>query len=368
MIQQLNGEALARILQAEDVETLTVRDLVVLTREEIVDFLPDGVYRIDPRNGDRVLYHSSRGSRPHDNVPTAERQIPERECVICQGETTNVIDVAGLSEGFTFINKNLFPVLYPFEGEDTASGLHFLQWTSSQHDKDWHNMPLGDCVVVMARLAALEKTLLAGADELPSVADFGHGRDHKRVPRGFVIVIKNYGRLVGGSLIHGHQQIAFSNVMPRHFCDNWRFACEHGEMFSAYMLRKTPSKLVVKDYGPAVLVVPAFMRRPYDMMLLLKDVSRRYLHELDEGELQAVAESWQNGIRAMRDIMPRMGREIAYNVIINNGPGAGLYVEFLPYTQETGGVEHLGLLVCQELPERAAACLRETLKESSSGA
>jgi galactose-1-phosphate uridylyltransferase len=121
--------------------------------------------------------------------------------------------------------------------------------------------------------------------------------------------------------------------------------------------------LLIKEYGPAVLVVPAFMRRPYDMMLLLKDVSRRYLHELDEEELEALAESWQDGIRAIREIMPRMGREIAYNVIINNGPGAGLYVEFLPYTQEIGGIEHLGLPVCQELPERAAARLREIIGE-----
>jgi galactose-1-phosphate uridylyltransferase len=180
-----------------------------------------------------------------------------------------------------------------------------------------------------------------------------------------VIIIKNYGRLVGGSLIHGHQQIAFSNVMPRHFRDNWRFARGHGETFSAYMLRETPSELLIKDYGPAVLVVPAFMRRPYDMMLLLRDVSRQHLHELDEYELEAVAESWQDGIRAIREIMPGMGRETAYNVIINNGPGAGLYVEFLPYTQETGGVEHLGLLVCQELPERAAARLREIVSGSS---
>jgi hypothetical protein len=275
-----------------------------------------------------------------------------------------VVDRAELSEGFTFINKNLFPIVYPFEGEDVAAGLHFLQWTSSQHEKDWHNMPLCDCVVVMRRLAVLEKTLLAGVGELPSVSDrvaLGHHAHCGRVPEVFVIVIKNYGRLVGGSLIHGHQQIAFTNVMPRHFRDNWRFAREHGEVFSAYMLRETPSELVVKDYGPAVLVVPQFMRRPHDMMLFLKDVSKQYLHELDGGEVEAVARSWRDAIRAVRAIMPRMGREIAYNVIVNNGPGAGLYVEFLPYTQEVGGVEHLGLLVCQDLPERSASWLREVI-------
>jgi galactose-1-phosphate uridylyltransferase len=363
--QQLDGDTLAGILQAEDVEDLTVQELMTLVQEEIDGFLPDGVYRVDPRNGDRILYHSSRGRRPQDNIPESEAETLERECVICQGETTGVIDVAELSEGFTFVNKNLFPILYPVEGEGLVSGLHFLQWTSSQHDKDWHNMPLRDCVVVMARLAALERTLLAGADELPAVAYFTNESDCEALPRGFVIIIKNYGRLVGGSLIHGHQQIAFSNVMPRHFYDSWRFKQEHSETFSAYMLRETPSELLVKDYGPAVLVVPSFMRRPYDMMLFLKDVSKRYLHELDGRELEAVAESWKDGIRAMRGVMPRIGREIAYNVIVNNGPGAGLYVEFLPYTQETGGVEHLGLIVCQELPERAAACLREILGESS---
>jgi len=357
LTQQLDRQRLEGLLQAREVQTLSVRDLLSMTREEIDSYLPDGICRVDPRNGDRILYHSSRGRRPHDNAPEQGIVIPERECAICQGKTTHIIDVADLSEGFTFINKNLFPILYPFDRAGVASGLHFLQWTSSQHNKDWHNMPIQDCVVVMERLAALEETLLAGSDQLPSVGgEEGTPRD-----RAFVIIIKNYGHLVGGSLIHGHQQIAFSNMMPRHFRDNARFARVHQETFSSSMLRETPSDLVVKDYGPALLVVPSFMRRPYDMMLLLKDVRKAYLYQLDPAELQAIAEGWHDAIRAIREIMPRVGREIAYNVITSNGPGAGLYFEFLPYTQEIGGVEHLGLFVCQELPERAAARLREMI-------
>jgi len=370
MTQALAREALEEILETEDIEGVSVFALMALTREEVDDFLPDGTYRIDPRNGDRILYHSSRGSRPHDNVPESVGEIPERECVICQGETTGVVDVAELSEGFTFINKNLFPILYPFEDAGLASGLHLLQWTSSEHDKDWHNMPLGDRIVVMERLAALERTLLAGAGDLPAsvatgdrtaVEDMPDVPGMRGMPGAFVVIIKNYGHLVGGSLIHGHQQIAFGNVMPRHFRDNARFQQEHGEVFSAYVLRETASDLVIKDYGTAVLLVPPFMRRPYDMMLVLKETSRQYLHQLEEDELEAVAEGWHDGIRAMREIMPRVGREIAYNVITNNGPGAGLYFEFLPYTQEIGGVEHLGLFVCQEAPERAAVQLREII-------
>lgn len=351
MTQQLEREALADILQARSVESLSLADLVALTCEEIDDFLPDGVYQVDPRNGQRILYHSSRARRPHDNVPAEAVGVPERECVICRGETTGVVDVAELSEGFTFINKNLFPILYPFEDQDRVSGLHFLQWTSSQHDRDWHNMPLDDCAVVMERLAALERTLLAGVDG-----------PRERLEERFVVIVKNYGHLVGGSLIHGHQQIAFSNVMPRHFEDNQRFEREHGGTFSAYLQRENPSDLTVKDYGPAVLVVPYFMRRPYDMMLLIRDVGKRYMHQLDQAEIRAVAEGWHDALRAIRTVMPQIGRELAYNVIANNGPGAGLYFEFLPYTQEIGGVEHLGLFVCQELPERAAARLRDLVR------
>lgn len=358
MTQRLSRRALSQILQAEDIETLSTDELTTLIREEITDHVPDGSFRVDPRNGDRVLYHSSRGTRPHDNVPAEASTVPERECVICQGQTTGVVDVAELSEGFTFINKNLFPILYPFEDPERIQGMHFLQWTSSCHDRDWHNMAQRDRVVVMERLAALERTLLEGASHLSSPQQDGdRGQD------AFVVIIKNYGHLVGGSLAHGHQQIALSSVLPRHFADNTRFLHDHGETFSSAMLRVTPAELVVRDYGPAMLVVPGFMRRPYDMMLLVKDVTKAHLYELDVAELEAVAQAWHDAIRAIRDVMPRIGREIAYNVIANNGPGAGLYFEFLPYTQETGGVEHLGLLSCQELPERAAADLRKVVAE-----
>lgn len=353
MTKQLARAALETILEAEDVESLSVSEIMALTRDEIDDFLPDGTCQIDPRNGDWILYHSSRASRPHDNVPEQVAAIPERGCAICQGNTTGVIDVAELSEGFTFINKNLFPVLYPFEDETMASGLHLLQWTSSQHDKDWHNMPLPDRIVVLERLAALEKTLLAGPDDRnPS------GMERPCVS---VVIIKNCGHLVGASLVHGHQQIACSSLMPRHFRDDARFEEEQGEKFSDYVMRETPPELVVRDYGPAVLVVPTFMRRPYAMMLFVRATRKRYVHQLDEAELEAVAEGWHDGIRAIRQVMPRIGREIAYNVITNNGPGAGLYFEFMPYTQEIGGVEHLGLFVCQGAPQDAAATLREVI-------
>jgi galactose-1-phosphate uridylyltransferase len=280
-----------------------------------------------------------------------------------------VIDVADLSEGFTFINKNLFPVFHPLRAGSAGSGqnedvgpvhasygLHLLQWTSSLHDKDWYNMPLADLSVVMGRLARLEERLLSDSvDFLPHTEPEGHG---------FVSIFKNYGRLVGGSLAHGHQQITFSNVMPRRVRDNRLFQVREGETFSDFLLRENPAGLTIVDYGPAALVVPYFMRRPYDMVLLVKDTSKQHLYELTEAEIRAVAAGWRDATRAIHLIMPAIGREVAYNVLTHNGPGTGLYFEFLPYTQEDGGLEKLGLYVCQQDPRTAAAHLREHLGET----
>jgi galactose-1-phosphate uridylyltransferase len=198
-------------------------------------------------------------------------------------------------------------------------------------------------VLVMQRLAALEQTLMEAGD-------------------GHVLITKNYGYLVGGSLFHGHQQIVLSNQTPRRFLDNGRFQQTHHESFAAFLLRTNPPELMVKDYGTAVLLVPYFMRRPYDMMLIMKNSTRRYLYELDDAEITAVAQAWQDGIRLMRNVMPRIGRELAYNIVTNNGLGAGLYFEFLPYTQEIGGYEQLGFYACQADAKQVAQQMRQDVQ------
>ena len=127
------------------------------------------------------------------------------------------------------------------------------------------------------------------------------------------------------------------------------------------MLRENPAELLVKDYGAAVLMVPYFMRRPYNTLLILKDPRTRFLFECTDVELAAMAQAWGEMTAAIMAMMPTMGRPSAYNITVSNGPGAGLYCEFLPYTQETGGLEHLGLWVCQDRPEHVAPNLRQFL-------
>jgi galactose-1-phosphate uridylyltransferase len=359
MPKQFDRKKLEKLVQAEHIEALSFEQIqeLFIGESEIHMYAPDGICQTDPRNGDRIVFNSARARRPHDNdneTVDLKKKDSEQKCLICEGLTTKILDMADLSEGFTFINKNLFPIFYPEtsgypEGYpnpghfgEAATGYHFLQWTSSFHDKDWQNMPLNDRVIVLQRLAALEEKLL-------------------KQPGQYVSIIKNYGRLVGGSLSHGHQQIGVSNIQPNRILQDQQFVKEHGETFPAYMLRENPKELWIKDYGPAVLLTPYFMRRPYDMQLLLKDVSKSHLFELSDEELKAVANGWRDAIRVMLTIMPKIGKETAYNVTTHNGEGYGIYFEFLPYTQEMGGFEHLGLYLCQGNPLTSAQTAREIL-------
>ena len=344
----------------------------LMTEEESFSrFAPEGVWAADPRDGGVTLYNERRARRPHDYT-SGEAESRETEgksssveqptlCPICSGKTTPILDIAGLSEGYTFINTNLYPIVAPSHAPGASGppgpanqsgeilGGHFLQWTSSRHSVDWPELSSADRGEVMARLAELERRLL----ELPEFPEGPKGR--------FVSIIKNVGRSVGGSLSHGHQQIALSNVMPKRTRDNISFLKHRGEPFSRYLRRENPAELTVAEMDAGTLLVPYFMRRPYDMQFLLANDGATNLHELSPRELEGVGAALALGMRLMRSILLSLEREIAYNVLVHSGPGAGIYLEFLPWTQENGGYEQLGLSACQSLPKEAARILIEAL-------
>lgn len=414
---ELSRESLQRILESSSIERFSFAELesLFLNEKQITRHAPGGKWESDPRNGDCIVYNASRRKRPHDNIyeksadpegdsnrvlvedyaktpagdtagflvknrgrvragrdsaagdsaarNSALKNRTEPNCAICRGETTGVLDVADLSEGFTFINKNLYPAVYPHgilkgANKNNALGFHFLQWTSSIHGNDWHNMSTADCFVVMKRLAALEGFLF---EKGSGVGDIETGKNTENIDR-YVVIIKNYGKLVGGSLSHGHQQILYANVMPRALEDDFDFRKKHGETFSSFIIRENPANLTVKDYGNAVLLVPFFMKRPYHMLLAMKSTNKARLNELDEGELESAARGWHDASKAITRIMPELGRETAYNIVTHNGPGGGLYFEFLPYTQELGGLEKLGFYVCEGKTLEAAEKLKEVIR------
>lgn len=348
-----------------------------LADEAIAANQPEHRCAIDPRNGERVVYSLTRARRPHDNRPGEATVREEKPCPVCLGRTTGIIDEAPLSEGLTFINKNLYPMLYPHAwdpdgavdepGRDVprvdgelAVGMHLLSWLSDYHDPELHDAPVEDVVQVLARLAALEEKCLHAPDSGLSPVEDGGGGPH----RGFVGIIKNFGHLVGGSLVHGHFQIIHGNVRPRKFVEDRAFMAAHGRAFPRFLAEENPGGLTVAESGPFRLVVPYFMRRPLDCMILSREGCGEYLHHLAEDELRAVARLLRAGLGAIVDLMPRMGKEPTYNMVFHSGPVGEFYVEILPYTQETGGYEHLGIAICQGSPETSAESLRGWIEAS----
>jgi len=362
--KELLPEVLHNLVEANSIEDLSTEQVLSSFKTDpFLQNLPDnGKLSIDPRSGEPIIYNPFRATRPHDYPMGGDRKI---ECPICAGNSTGVIDLAGLQEGFTFINKNLYPVLNPPDPKKgmkakSPSGLHFIQWTSSIHDRDWHNLPDEDCLVVLSRLAALERKLLSVSRDINDLRPQSHTSSPDEW---YISIIKNVGSAVGGSLEHGHQQIILGDIAPRRILDNQKFLDRHGQVFSAYIQSTNPGSLQIRDYGPAVLLVSEFMRRPYEMILVLKDTSKKYLHELDQNELNSIVLGWKNASQIIRRLLPMMNKEVAYNIITHNGTGAGLYFEFLPYTQEQGGLEQLGLSICQVEPERAAQDIRKQLNK-----
>jgi len=376
----LTRDKLKDILRDRNVEKLDLAKICTHIKKEpgLRHFCPEKTYQIDPRNGDRIIYNSARARRPHyyeepeNEMETDEENLNQTPSIISEGKTTGVIDVADLSEGFTFINFNLYPMVYPFQNfkgqygfnssidaekssypeSSPVAGLHFLQWTSSFQDVDFHNMPIKDSVIVMNRLSKLEEVLLNR-----KLSDTNSDKKE-----GYVTIIKNCGDLVGGSIAHGHQQIALSTIVPRRVRDLVNFQESYGKLFAQHMLEVTPKDLIIRDYGEAVLLVPYFMRRPYDMMLFLKNTSRRHLFELNQKEIKAVSRGWRDGIILMRTMLRALNKEIAYNIVTCNGQGSGLSFDFLPYTQEMGGFEHAGIFVCQGSVIECAKHLKAALK------
>ncbi len=353
----------------------------------IPSFQPEGICQIDPRNHERVLFSPARARRPSDNEPEDQPSAPldpEEQvardlarCPVCTGKTTSILDITELPSGrHTFINKNLYPVVYPGDGfaeagdapeigidgpsamGQEARGVHLLQWFSNDHYDDIDTQDPADLKVVFGRLLMLEAKLLHGKGSKMPKTTATQGPPHN----GYVGIIKNYGRLVGGSLAHGHMQIVHTNVLPRRIEDDARFHERYDVPFARHMLENNPESLTVKDFGGKIrMLIPYFMRRPLDAFFIPLGTAETHLHHLETAHIEALAEALQFATATAKAAMPQIGREPAYNIIFHTGPVGLLYVELLPYTQETGGYENMGLYMCQGSSSGTATIYRDAL-------
>src|SRR3972149_2769853 len=102
----------------EDISNISYNDIIqnLLSDKGIEKNKPIGICQIDPRTNNRIIYSEARARRPHDTGTTVDTRWQSlvnasmSSCVVCMGKTTSIIDMAETSEGYTFINKNLFPV------------------------------------------------------------------------------------------------------------------------------------------------------------------------------------------------------------------------------------------------------------------
>jgi len=368
---ELPKDKAQKLCDFTNISDVSAHDILdsLMNEEDIRKFTPDGECRIDPRSGLRILYSEKRAKRPHDNLPPARKKQVD-PCPVCEGNTTRIIDMHPLSEGFTFINKNLFPILYPekihykdfdfhnpsltFE-PGPAYGFHFLQWPSNRHEMDFENMPVEDSRIVLERLSLFEAIMLhSDIDGLASTSAY-ETPPHS----GFSGIIKNYGHLVGGSLSHGHIQIAFTNIMPGVIADDINFRDSHNETFIQFFSRGNPENLTLEKREHFTATVPFFMKRPLQTLIYYNG-GEDYFHHIPHPHLDDLADLLKKNIASVINIMKAIGREPAYNIIFHSGPGCEFYIEILPYTQETGGYEHLGLFVCQGSARSTTDMYRDT--------
>jgi len=376
-MQELTLEDAGKLIVSTDIQTVNFQDMLDNINNDALlnKYSPDGICQIDPRDGVLVIYNASRAKRIHTTIDKNAAVNEPQQCPICAGASSDIFDLAEHSEGFSFINKNIYPIFHPIDNvpnenadyflhEDlehkgrVSYGFHLLQWTSSIHHKDWHNMPFADLLISFKQLAKVEETLLYQPTNFMSRS---FAKMQQRAVSGYVSIIKNYGAAAGASLTHGHQQIAYSNILPQRFFNNLRFRKRHNKSFSLFMLEENPQELLIKDYGDVVLMVPYFMKRPLDMLLIVKDTRKRYLHQLSGKETQQITRGIQEAIQSIKALMEKMDMSPAYNMIINNGPGCGLYIEFLSQTQKMGGYEQIGLFVCQASAGDSAEQLRRQI-------
>ena len=313
---------------------------------------------IDPRTGTTTLYAPRRANRP--------RIFNADGCKICEGDTTQVIARKKLGlDLYSFANFNLFGFLNPNSCADSTNGIRvkgvgLMVWPTTQH-KDIHQLSPDENTVSFELLSELERELQqTSGDSGFNKVEYPDGPRH-----GYVQIIKNTGRAVGGSIEHGHYQLGFLNIPPKRIVDDMKFMKRrNGRSFVRSLAGELDKNkdLEIADYGRVISVVPPFMRRPLEVIIMPKDLSKENLSS-GEDLSKDFAKAATDVSRSLYHLMPAMGREFAFNMVFHTGPIGTMYIEVLPYTQEDGGFERAGLNVCQSLPRESARLHRDCIEK-----
>lgn len=305
-------------------------------------FLPLIQSAYDMSAGITTHFSPSRTKRPIRN--TAKGQI----CPICEGTITRIVDLYLFPETedeFCFINKNLYPLVFPFgkafdgkniELEMLNWGFHFLFWPSNKHDRRIENMETRLAALSLQRLALLEKKMLQlDFPELPQTA------------RPCFAIIKNEGNAVGGSIAHDHFQAAYLPLPPQLLQEDISWFQKKGHGFSEYLMDTMQKEQLVLEKGNWLVFVPPYMRRPGDLLICHRNPGCSFFHQLSFTDLKDLVEIMRPLPASNRIWAEESKRPPAFNFLFHNSGKGPFYLEFRPDTQALGGFEKLGLFLCQ---------------------
>lgn len=325
---------------------------------------------IDPRNEERIIFCPSRKKR-FKKIRAKIKEPEKNNCEICKGKTTPIIFKEQLSDNsFSFINENLYPVLLPNISQEfeevvlksieqqsiETSGQHFIQWISTNHNIDFHNIKKEDAVIVLKTLSEFEMFLLHSQESKLPLSQNIYSDKHY----GYVSIIKNTGRRAGSTVSHPHIQIIHSNIIPRSIENDTRFLLNNKISFIEYIDKITSDELVLIDNEFIKAVIPYFMKRPYHTIIYPVNTKLTNLHELNYNELKSLANILSSVLNSLHKIFKNKKIDFSYNLLFHIGPVGTLYIEIIPFVQTFGGYEQLGLYICEELPE---VCRQELKKE-----
>jgi galactose-1-phosphate uridylyltransferase len=294
---------------------------------------------LEPRGGIPIVYSETRAQR---------LCIPEHVCVVCDEQTCPVVDQIELPcDDIAWFTPNLYPITYPHQQPGAESrGVHLVHWSSLRHSGGLIGSSRATASAILQHLARAEEFLLHNAPS--DFPDRGEGH------RGHVAIVKNRGRLVGGSVPHDHQQIMLSAALP---AEPPRI-----KGLAQRLLTETPEALIVECVDDAATtLVPPFMRRPLQTFIVPNTSEVGWIHHMEPRVLEAMAVALARLTASTDAVMTEQLKEPAWNLILHTGPGLVPLIEMRPFTQALGGYEHLGLYLCEELPATSAGRLRDAM-------
>jgi len=256
------------------------------------------------------------------------------------------------------LTENLFPFITPFpvpnrlnENKKMNKGIHLLVWPTDEHKKIYEMKP-DDFSKSFKLVGQLEKIILNESKEYKSMN-----------------LIQNFGDDCGGSLSHIHFQANFLSFIHSSLKLDLEFEKKYNESFIYYMNKTNPLELTLRkksseNYGNVKVMVPYFMKRPYDVVIGIKE--KGHFNELSDDERLNFSRAIQDVVGALSIIMPEeYNKELSYNILFHSGDIDSLYAEILPRTQINGGFERSGTYICQHSPSSCAEIYTELINSNN---